>query len=46
MAMGERLNAGRAISMVASDPTTMIGNPHIRKSCQGKTMDKLWTRGQ
>ena len=46
MAMGERFKEGRAVSMVTSEPTTMIGNPHIRKNCQGKTMDRLWTSGQ
>ena len=46
MAMGERFKAGRAVSMVASDPTVMIGNPHIRKNCQGKTTDRLCIRGQ
>ena len=32
MAMGERPNAGRAVSMVANEPTTMIDIPH-EKSC-------------
>ena len=41
MAIGERRKAGRAVSMVASEPTTMIGNPHIRKNCQGKAIDRL-----
>lgn len=46
MATGERLKAGRTVSIVASKPTTMIGTPQIRKNCHGKTMDRLWTRGQ
>ena len=45
MAMGERPNAGRAVSMVASEPTTMIDSPHIRMPLKdrGQTVDE-WPR--